>query len=406
MCFFANATVIPVIPGTATLSSAVSSAVSGDTLELAAGNYTESISIAINKQIVIKAASNAIPVINSSCAGGSTPSFTISASVTLQGLTLDGKSVTGYATNSTTTGIKIKLLNCTYQNYIKYCLYFGTSSQVDSLIVSDCIFKNLGRNVINTQTGTIAPGTCKYIKMSNSTFSNTNTTNYAVAAFNISANDAILGSDPKVIFDHCNIYNHSTGTVISLSNIDGAEIKNCIFQNLVPGQNAVSLYGSNSLVSNCIYFNENIGLNSGALSSSLINSDPLFVNAASGDFRLNATSPAINAATDGTNIGDPRWAVVGSVTGLDNTNALELFQTYPNPFKSSTNVQFSITKNQKVSICVYNSLGVEIAQLTNGLMIEGRHSVIFNAENLASGVYFVQMATGNTVNTKRILLTK
>jgi parallel beta-helix repeat protein len=46
-----------------------------------------------------------------------------------------------------------------------------------------------------------------------------------------------------------------------------------------------------------------IGSNSMTLSNNILNRDPLFVNPAAGDYRLQAGSPAIGAATDGGNIG-------------------------------------------------------------------------------------------------------
>ena len=47
----------------------------------------------------------------------------------------------------------------------------------------------------------------------------------------------------------------------------------------------------------------NIGSNPMTLSGNILNRDPLFVNPANGDYRLQGGSPAIGAATDGGNIG-------------------------------------------------------------------------------------------------------
>jgi hypothetical protein len=55
---------------------------------------------------------------------------------------------------------------------------------------------------------------------------------------------------------------------------------------------------------------------------------------------------------------------------------------------------------------VYNTLGQQVAQLINGDIDAGYHSVQFNAINLASGVYFYRIQAGSFVETKKLLLEK
>ncbi|MEW6196657.1 MAG: serine hydrolase [Bacteroidota bacterium] len=71
----------------------------------------------------------------------------------------------------------------------------------------------------------------------------------------------------------------------------------------------------------------------------------------------------------------------------------KLHQNYPNPFNPSTTIRFSLPKNEFVQLRVFNMLGQEITKLVDGELNSGEHSVIFNANDLASGVYFYRLST-------------
>jgi hypothetical protein len=64
-----------------------------------------------------------------------------------------------------------------------------------------------------------------------------------------------------------------------------------------------------------------------------------------------------------------------------------LYQNFPNPFNPSTTIQFDVKQTGHVVLRVYNTLGQNVATVVNSTMEAGRHSVIFDAANLASGVY-------------------
>lgn len=81
-----------------------------------------------------------------------------------------------------------------------------------------------------------------------------------------------------------------------------------------------------------------------------------------------------------------------------------LYNNYPNPFNGSTKIDFQLSKSMVVTLKVFNSLGAEIKTLCNEYKNPGNYSVIFNAENLASGIYYYQLK-GSTLNvTKKMIL--
>jgi hypothetical protein len=83
-----------------------------------------------------------------------------------------------------------------------------------------------------------------------------------------------------------------------------------------------------------------------------------------------------------------------------------LSQNYPNPFNPTTTISYSIPTDNFVSLKVYNVLGNEVATLVNGQITSGAHNINFNASNLASGVYYYTIKTGNFTSTKKLMLLK
>jgi hypothetical protein len=83
-----------------------------------------------------------------------------------------------------------------------------------------------------------------------------------------------------------------------------------------------------------------------------------------------------------------------------------LAQNYPNPFNPSTIIKFGLPQKSNVVLTVYNSLGAEVANLVNGVREAGSYEIEFNANNFSSGIYYYKIASGNFVETKKMILLK
>jgi predicted esterase/predicted GH43/DUF377 family glycosyl hydrolase len=81
-----------------------------------------------------------------------------------------------------------------------------------------------------------------------------------------------------------------------------------------------------------------------------------------------------------------------------------LEQNYPNPFNPSTKIKFALPKADKVKIELYNTLGQNVKTLLNKAMKAGHHEVVFNAQNLSSGVYFYRIEAGEFQDVKKMIL--
>ena len=80
---------------------------------------------------------------------------------------------------------------------------------------------------------------------------------------------------------------------------------------------------------------------------------------------------------------------------------------YPNPFNPSTTINYSLADNvDKMQINIFDIRGRLIQNIYNGANIKGEHSIMWNASEYASGVYFVNMLVNNHVYNEKIMLVK
>lgn len=83
-----------------------------------------------------------------------------------------------------------------------------------------------------------------------------------------------------------------------------------------------------------------------------------------------------------------------------------LSQNYPNPFNPSTKINFSLPLRSHVTLAIYDILGRHIATLVDTEMNAGIHTLQWNAQQNASGVYILRMVTEQGVFTKKMMLIK
>ncbi|HOR30142.1 MAG TPA: FlgD immunoglobulin-like domain containing protein, partial [Candidatus Syntrophosphaera thermopropionivorans] len=84
---------------------------------------------------------------------------------------------------------------------------------------------------------------------------------------------------------------------------------------------------------------------------------------------------------------------------------------FPNPFNTSTQIQFTLDKAEDISLEIYNLKGQLIKTLYQGKAETGIHTLTWNGKdnngNLCSGgVYFYKMQTRDRVLVKKMLMIK
>ena len=98
--------------------------------------------------------------------------------------------------------------------------------------------------------------------------------------------------------------------------------------------------------------------------------------------------------------------------GINLPNEIVLQQNYPNPFNPATKIKFTIPPseispgNALTKLTVYDVLGNEIAILVNEEVSAGNYEIEFDARDLTSGIYYYQLVTGRSIQTRKMVLLK
>ena len=79
---------------------------------------------------------------------------------------------------------------------------------------------------------------------------------------------------------------------------------------------------------------------------------------------------------------------------------------FPNPFTTSTTIQFAVPVKTKVMLKVYNIFGQEIRTLTNQPYMSGTYRIQFETGDLPSGQYLYRLSTDNMNLTRKMIVNK
>jgi pectate lyase len=124
-----------------------------------------------------------------------------------------------------------------------------------------------------------------------------------------------------------------------------------------------------------------------------LNLDFVHSNSSSGTWRINAME------------------ITSLTSAASQSNSLQplqffLAQNYPNPFNAVTQIRFALPETARIRLSIYNMRGKEVALILDEIKTPGQALVSWNAENLASGVYFCRLQTERKALIRKIILLK
>lgn len=92
-----------------------------------------------------------------------------------------------------------------------------------------------------------------------------------------------------------------------------------------------------------------------------------------------------------------------------NTEVIKVFkleQNYPNPFNPKTRIPFNLQKREFVEINIFDINGRKVDLLVSKIYSAGSHYVDFDADDLASGIYYYKISVNNYTEVKKAILIK
>lgn len=211
---------------------------------------------------------------------------------------------------------------CEFSGFVKDVIdgYTGTS-HVDSCIVKNSYFHNHSRGSIFFEASTVdGTQTCDKLIVKNSTFANINGSGDYHSVIDIrpySSTNTI-----KVEVDHCTFYNNtvinSDHANIRTANISDVTVSNCIFAYPSAYATRATYCTGGGNINNCLTYNYTADGTKGHAYGCTVNAassvgNPLFNDLANnkytyaGNWVTMNISPARGTATDGSDLGDPRW---------------------------------------------------------------------------------------------------
>jgi hypothetical protein len=237
---------------------------------------------------------------------------------------------------------------------------------------------------------------------------------------------------PRIIINNTIVNNSSlTGTGGILVYTAAVTIKNnIVWNNVSPaGAQFAALYGGSIIAQYC-------DIMGGYTGTGNISSAPDFgIN----NFYLSPGSPCIDAGDTASEMKDPedtlnpgsaRYPAFGtlrndigayggpySITIAENTVDIKkyknnipgsfiLYQNFPNPFNPETKIRFDIPSGSAVNLNVYDITGKLIRNILNKNLLPGTYEVMFNAEDLSGGMYFLKLTAGTFSGTRKMMLVK
>ena len=99
-------------------------------------------------------------------------------------------------------------------------------------------------------------------------------------------------------------------------------------------------------------------------------------------------------------------SVPDEVDGVDLPREFALIGSYPNPFNARVTIKYALPEASHVTLEIFDLLGRKIETVVNDFQAAGYQSVIWDAKDRSTGMYFYKISMGDFTDTKNMMLLK
>lgn len=128
------------------------------------------------------------------------------------------------------------------------------------------------------------------------------------------------------------------------------------------------------------------------------------------ELRAALKETAGNAQSPDNNLG---WGIIDAARALEYLenggqlppagDKLKILKNFPNPFDGNTTIRYTVPRDSRVKLTVYNVLGEKVAVLLDARQAAGTWAVRWDAEGLAQGVYFVMLSANGETDAHKLV---
>ena len=114
-----------------------------------------------------------------------------------------------------------------------------------------------------------------------------------------------------------------------------------------------------------------------------------------------------NIATYGPALSSLQYADMSYLSVIDDPyvipSVFTLFQNYPNPFSTSTTIEYELNRPETVRITFYNQIGKQVDMIEES-QSQGLNKVVWTPENLRDGIYYFSMQAGEQIACGKLVM--
>jgi len=89
--------------------------------------------------------------------------------------------------------------------------------------------------------------------------------------------------------------------------------------------------------------------------------------------------------------------------GIEDSQRNHKFNVYPNPFTTSTTIEYELTEISNIQFAIYNVIGEVVYMGEDRMMPQGKHSFTWTAERLPEGMYYAVLRSEEGVSVVKMV---